>query len=43
LAKATCAQAKAAADTVSKGTGAQADVFNAIFGLNTVSDDLYLK
>lgn len=38
LAKNTCAKAKAAADTATKGTGAQADKFNAVFGLITVSD-----
>ncbi|KAF8349140.1 hypothetical protein F5887DRAFT_949554 [Amanita rubescens] len=35
LAKDTCVKAKAAADTVTKGTGAQADKFNAVFGLTT--------
>ncbi|KAF8905103.1 hypothetical protein CPB84DRAFT_1835568 [Gymnopilus junonius] len=34
-AKATCAKAEAAADTATKGTGAQADAFNAVFGIKT--------
>ena len=34
-AKATCAQASQAADTVTKGTGGQADAFNAVFGIQT--------
>lgn len=34
-AKATCAKAQAAADTVTKGTGGQADAFNAVFGIKT--------
>lgn len=34
-AKDTCAQAKAAADTEPAKTGAQADAFNAVFGITT--------
>lgn len=34
-AKNTCATAKTAADTGAKGTGAQADAFNAAFGITT--------
>ncbi|VDC04787.1 unnamed protein product [Peniophora sp. CBMAI 1063] len=34
-AKATCASAKAAADTKTAKTGAQADAFNAVFGITT--------
>lgn len=34
-AQATCATAKQAADTAAKGTGAQADAFNAVFGITT--------
>lgn len=34
-AKATCASAKAAADTVTAKTGGQADAFNAVFGIKT--------
>lgn len=34
-AKNTCAQAKAAADTQTAKTGAQADAFNAVFGIKT--------
>ena len=34
-AKNTCAQAKAAADTQTAKTGAQADAFNAVFGITT--------
>ena len=34
-AKATCATAKAAADTKTAKTGAQADAFNAVFGITT--------
>ena len=34
-AKATCAQAQAAADTATPKTGAQADKFNAVFGITT--------
>jgi hypothetical protein len=34
-AKATCAKAEAAADTAAAGTGAQADAFNAVFGITT--------
>jgi len=35
-AKNTCATGKAAASAAAKGTGAQADVFNAAFGIKTV-------
>ena len=34
-AKATCAKAKAAFDTVTAKTGGQADAFNAVFGIKT--------
>jgi uncharacterized protein with GYD domain len=34
-AKATCAKAQAAADTVTPKTGGQADAFNAVFGIKT--------
>jgi hypothetical protein len=34
-AKATCAKAQAAADTVTAKTGGQADAFNAVFGIKT--------
>lgn len=34
-AKDTCAQAKAAASAATKKTGAQADAFNAVFGIST--------
>ena len=37
LAKQTCATAAAAADTVTAKTGGQADAFNAVFGISTVS------
>lgn len=36
-AKATCAKGQAAALAATKGSGAQADAFNAAFGINTVS------
>ena len=39
-AKATCATAKAAADTKAAKTGAQADAFNAAFGITTNFADL---
>ena len=35
LAKQTCANAAAAADTVTAKTGGQADAFNAVFGIQT--------
>lgn len=35
-AKATCTKAQAAAASAARGTGAQADLFNAVFGINTV-------
>ena len=35
-AKNTCATGKAAASAAAKGTGAQADAFNAAFGIKTV-------
>lgn len=35
-AKNTCATATSAAAAVTPGTGAQADAFNAVFGINTV-------
>jgi len=35
LAQTTCANAKAAADTVTAKTGGQADAFNAVFGIKT--------
>lgn len=34
-AKNTCQTARTAADAAAKGTGAQADAFNAVFGINT--------
>ncbi|KAF8968157.1 hypothetical protein BDZ97DRAFT_458267 [Flammula alnicola] len=34
-AKATCAKGQAAADSAATGTGAQADAFNAVFGIST--------
>ncbi|OSD06465.1 hypothetical protein PYCCODRAFT_1464397 [Trametes coccinea BRFM310] len=39
-AKATCASAKAAADTVTAKTGGQADAFNAVFGITTSFADV---
>ena len=40
VAKATCARAAAAASAATKNSGAQADAFNAVFGITTVSNPL---
>lgn len=39
-AKATCQTARAAASAATKGTGAQADAFNQVFGINTNFNDV---